>query len=332
MSRSSKSLTLSRIEDLTLGSFAFVPTSETVDHLVRYLSTWSGSDKFFMIIQHTLKLLVPFLHFRARMQHRAGLRKEPISSAAESLVKFSNIISDARMFFRIWGLLPIIQWLTSIERKQPPTRRILTIERLQGWSMLAYYPLEHLYYLVAHSIVPSKLSAVSLLSLLPSLGSKPGDKSITLDAKSLGMWSCRFWSLYVALQFAHLLEDRKLLKTRERTVSKTKSVVAESEKEELKKRWDSFWSEVIVNLGNLPTAIHWSLERGLFASDIWLDAFGLVAGLASWRSGWKATALPIVPPASEAPDLSSTEPSAHSSMTLDPDIVAPPLNDSVTGY
>lgn len=44
MSRFSKPLTLSRIEDLTLGSFAFVPHSETIDHLVRYLSTWSGSE------------------------------------------------------------------------------------------------------------------------------------------------------------------------------------------------------------------------------------------------------------------------------------------------
>lgn len=44
MSRPSKPLTLARVEDLTLGSFALVPPSETVGHLVRYLSTWSGSE------------------------------------------------------------------------------------------------------------------------------------------------------------------------------------------------------------------------------------------------------------------------------------------------
>ena len=41
---SSKPLTLARIEDLTLGSFAFLQPSETLDHLVRFLSTWSGSE------------------------------------------------------------------------------------------------------------------------------------------------------------------------------------------------------------------------------------------------------------------------------------------------
>lgn len=44
MSRPSKSLTASRLNDLVLGSFGLVPSSETLDHLVRYLSTWSGSE------------------------------------------------------------------------------------------------------------------------------------------------------------------------------------------------------------------------------------------------------------------------------------------------
>lgn len=44
MSGTMKAYPLSRVEDLTLGSFAFVPTSATLDHLVRFLSTWSGSE------------------------------------------------------------------------------------------------------------------------------------------------------------------------------------------------------------------------------------------------------------------------------------------------
>ena len=41
---SSKPLTLARIEDLTLGAFANLQPSQTLDHLVRFLSTWSGSE------------------------------------------------------------------------------------------------------------------------------------------------------------------------------------------------------------------------------------------------------------------------------------------------
>ncbi len=45
----SKPLTLARLEDLTLGAFAFLPRSETLDHLVRFLSTWSGSESVNLI-------------------------------------------------------------------------------------------------------------------------------------------------------------------------------------------------------------------------------------------------------------------------------------------
>lgn len=40
----SKPLTLSRLNDLILGSFSLVQPSETLDHLIRYLGTWSGSE------------------------------------------------------------------------------------------------------------------------------------------------------------------------------------------------------------------------------------------------------------------------------------------------
>ncbi|KAL4249700.1 hypothetical protein ABKN59_006140 [Abortiporus biennis] len=295
MSRQSKPLTVSRLEDLTLGAFAYVPNSETIDHLVRYLSTWSGSDKLFMIIQYSIKLIVPFLHLRARLQHRAGLRKEPVSTVATSLAKFGGIVGDARMLSNIWGLLPIIRWLTSLERNPPPTRKLLTIERLQGWSMLAYYPLEHLYYLLAHSIVPSQISRPSLLPFKKSEPSEP----LNLDAGVISRVSTRFWALYVVLQLAHLREDRKLLKVRERAVSKSKAITAQAEQEELNKRWDALYSEVVVNLAYLPLTAHWSLEKGLFQNEFWVGVCGMIAALASWRSGWKATALPPKPAAPE---------------------------------
>ncbi|TCD63337.1 hypothetical protein EIP91_005656 [Steccherinum ochraceum] len=305
MSRQSKPLTLARIEDLTLGAFAFVPSSETINHLIRYLSTWSGTDKLFMIIQYSLKLVVPFLHFRARMQHKAGMRKAPTSDAAVGLSKLGSLLSDARMLSNIWGMLPIIQWLTSLERNPPPTRRLHTIERLQGWSMLCYYPLEHVYYLLSHSIIPSQISRPSLSSFLSSSTLEPKDNTINLDAGAISRLSVRFWTLYVLLQFAHLREDGKLLKQRERALGKSKATTAQAEKEELRKRWDALWGQVVVNLGYAPLTLHWSLEGGLFKNDVWVGVFGLIAALASWRNGWKATALP--PPAPVEPEQDLAE-------------------------
>jgi hypothetical protein len=288
-------MNLAKLNDAVLGSFALVPSSEILDHLVRYLSTWNGSDKLFMIIQYAVELIVPLLNARARIQHRLGLRKDPTSSAAQGWTKFGGIVSDSRMLWRIWGLLPIFQWLISLERNPPPTRNLLTIERLQGWSMLAYYPLEHIYYLCSHGIIPSSIPSFS--SLFSSTG-----KRIPINADAIGIWSCRFWALYVMLQFAHLQDDRKLLQLRERSLSKAKgkAPAIAGELEELRKRWDSYWNELIANIGYLPLTIHWSLEKGLFSNDAWIGAFGLIAALASFRSGWKATALPLA--VSSTPD------------------------------
>ncbi|KAH9998938.1 hypothetical protein BJV77DRAFT_1058526 [Russula vinacea] len=240
-----------RIEDITLGAFGNLQPSETLNHLVRYLSTWSGSE---CLIQYGAKVLIPILQARARLQHRAGM-------------------------------LPIIQWLISLERAHPPTRRLLTIERTQGWTMLAFYPLQHLSYFRKHDLVPATL---------PFPPAFP---------PAVSLWSSRLWATYVVLQLAHLREDRTLLIKKRRALSRLSSV--EKERAELARRWDTWYNELAVNLSFLPMTIHWSLEKGLFKNDAWISFFGLVAAIASFRNGWKATALP---PSTPSTPLSPPEP------------------------
>lgn len=68
---------------------------------------------------------------------------------ASSLKVLSSKISDARMLGRFFGLFPIIAWLFSLEQKDtsapatPENRLLKNVQRLQAWSMMAYYPLEH---------------------------------------------------------------------------------------------------------------------------------------------------------------------------------------------
>lgn len=275
---------IARLNDATLGAFALFPPSETLDHLVRYLSTWSGTDKLFTLVQYTLKLLAPVLIARARLQHRIGLRKEPTRNVSSSFAKFSDVIGDFRMLGRFCGIFPVLQWMISLERNPPPTRALLNIERLQGWSMLVYYPLEHLYYLRVHDLIPAAI---------PSIISLTGrySRRFNLNASKLAVWSCRAWAAYVVLQFAHLLEDRKLLLMKERHIKKGRDVSIE-ERRALRRRWGVFWNEVVANTANLPLAIHWSLEKGFFSNELWPTIFALVNAIASFRSGWKATALP----------------------------------------
>ncbi|KZV94728.1 hypothetical protein EXIGLDRAFT_736469 [Exidia glandulosa HHB12029] len=276
---SKRPLTIAKANDAVLGTFARVPRSEELDHAVRYLSTWSGSDKLFMIVQYAAKLLVPILEFRARVQHRAGLGAgQPNAKALAALQALSSSIGDARMLWRIWGILPIFQWMIALEKSHPPTRALLTIERLQGWSMVAYYPLEHIYFLASHRMLPWKISSRTL--------------------NKISLWSCRFWAVYVLLQFAHLREDLKLIKMGERALraqEKGKSLAIKEDDGatpsalELAKRKRAVWNETVVNLGYLPLTLHWSLEGGLLANESLVAFFGLVAGLASFRGGWEAT-------------------------------------------
>lgn len=115
--------------------------------------------------------------------------------------------------------------------------------------MIAYYPLEHLYYLRAHTILPAALA-------LPFF-----KKSISLNTGKIGLWSTRFWAAYVFLQFAHLREDHHLLKLRERALNKVKGKGKASEevteRADLARRWDALINELIVNLGYLPLTLHW---------------------------------------------------------------------------
>ncbi|KAJ2920922.1 hypothetical protein H1R20_g16172, partial [Candolleomyces eurysporus] len=240
-----------------------------------------------------MKLIAPFLRLRARVQHKYGLRATPDSAGANAYEKLGSVLGNSRTMWRIWGLLPIIQWLISLERSPPATRTLLTIERLQGWSMLAYYPLEHLYFLLSHNIIPSTIT-----SPLSFFSSSKTAKRLKLNANKISLWSTRFWALYVFLHFAHLVEDRKLLIQRHKALKMSKggAGLTKKEKKEMGERWDAFWSEVVINLGYLPLTIHWSLEKGLFKNDVWVGLFGLVAAVTSFRTGWKATALPPPPP------------------------------------
>lgn len=61
------------------------------------------SQSCLQVIQYTAKLIVPFLQLRARLQHRAGLRDSPKSTAAEGYVKLSSLVGDSRTLWRIWG-------------------------------------------------------------------------------------------------------------------------------------------------------------------------------------------------------------------------------------
>ncbi|KAJ3977597.1 hypothetical protein EV361DRAFT_787981 [Lentinula raphanica] len=304
-----KPTAIDKATDAVLGCFSNVSLPESLDHLVRYLGTWSGSDKLFAIVEYTLKLLVPILHKRAQIQKNAGLRKLGTSSTAARFSKLAGSISNSRTLWssiHTAGLLTIIRWMISLEHNPQPTRRLLNIERLQGWSMFGYYPLEHLSYLASADVLPSR----STIDFPPFVTKK---RTVELNAGKLSLWSVRCWAVYVVLQFAHLHEDRKLLQAKYRTI--LKAGMKPAEKQEMQKRWRAYWSDLVVNMANFPLALHWSTGSRLIKQDYIVALLNLVVAVISFRNGWEATALPATPLAAKPTDDSME-----------------PVIENVTGY
>jgi hypothetical protein len=146
--------------------------------------------------------------------------------------------------------------MVALERSPPPTRLLHNIERIQGWSMLLYCPVEAVAYLASHNV----------LSISPSTQSK------------LWLNSARAWALYVGLQLLHLVEDNRLLRLRARALERSrghptpintpsgnddeKSLSVEQVQtrrmwDELDDRKAAILNEFWVNLGYLPLTVHW---------------------------------------------------------------------------
>jgi hypothetical protein len=271
----SKPMSIARINDVVLGGLgASIPPNKTMDKAAKFFGTWGGSDKLMGVLQYSAKLLALYLEWRAKAS------KGRSSSAAASLRKLATLIGDSRVLWGIWGLLPILQWLSALERSNPPSRKLLTLERCQALSMTAFYPLEHFSFLARQGVLPSSLA---LTFAGRKLGSVPIEK--------FGLWSCRCWMAYVLLQLVHLKEDWEILgRSEKRGKGVAGQLGGEEAKKEVDRRRKALFNELIVNLGYLPLTIHWSLPNGLFTNELWTSMFGFIAAAASFRGGWMSMA------------------------------------------
>ena len=235
-----------------------------------------------MLAQYGSNLLVAILlslHALKKSKDKSSV----FSRLAPYLKALEGLTADARILFRIWAILPMVKWMIGIERQQPPTRNLKLIERMQALSMVVYAPMEAAAYLAMHKVLPISDRVQN----------------------NLWLYGCRLWAAYVVLDFWHIMEDNRLLRTRAKALEKsrghpsppsTESATLTEEQEATRRMWsdiyarkDMLLTQFWVNVGYLPLTLHWSLTKGLI-SDGWVGFFGMIAGLASWRMQWKATA------------------------------------------
>ncbi|KAF9549420.1 hypothetical protein EC957_003809 [Mortierella hygrophila] len=245
------------------------PQNKTLDKTVRFLSQVRGTDKTLMVVQYFSKIFIWYFLKRGR------------ESTAQRIKNLAGPISDFRILLRYYGLLPLIQWMQYVDNTPSPSPLMLTIDRLQNICNLIYYPLEHIYWLGAHEVIPISMEKTNKIAI----------------------WSCRFWAAYVVLQFAHLAEEYRLYKNRLQSIQRqiraadlkaketgepVDKTVFKTEMAALKAEKKGLWINTIINTGYLPLTVHWSLEKSSFP-DVGVGMFGGIAAAAQFYVAWKSS-------------------------------------------
>ncbi|KAH6566471.1 hypothetical protein BASA50_011364 [Batrachochytrium salamandrivorans] len=249
------------------------PQGQTLDRLCRFLNSVRGTDKAMMLVQYSSKIII--WHLKNR---------DPKSMMAGRIANFAGPVSDFRILLRYYGLIPLFQWIILSEKNPSPSPVIRTLTRLQNLVNVIYYPLEHVYWLGLHQVIP--------------ISEKTRDK--------IGMWSCRFWAAYVLLYFYQLFEEKRMLDVRrynlKRIASASKTSAAnemdmagmpdaadiKAERFAIREESKALAINTLINAAYLPLTIHWSLETSSFP-DIGVGLLGTVAAVAQIYTAWRST-------------------------------------------
>lgn len=177
-----------------------------------------------------------------------------LASNATSLVApsraLSDLISDIRIFNRLWGLVPLSVWALETYA-QPPSDPVLRgIAYTQVVANLAYQPLENVAYLAMHRVLPQSVVSDKLQG-------------------ALWIYSCYLWALHVVLDLVRLRREAQL-----------------QQEGKMAKDDFSWYQYLVINLAYLPLTVHWSLPQGLL-NDVTVGFLGCTAAAASIYPRWK---------------------------------------------
>jgi len=123
-----------------------------------------------------------------------------------------------------------------IEHHPPVTPLLLHIERIQNFTMILYYPFEHIWWLAYHKVINMSNARMN----------------------KIGIWSCRFWAAYVVLQLWHLAIEWSMHKRRKRDMIKKVDDDEEEirkEKRALKAEGERIIRDTLINIGYLPLTV-----------------------------------------------------------------------------
>jgi len=180
---------------------------------------------------------------------------------AQRLKALSALISDFRIFARLWGLLNLWAWGKRVLENPSKDVVLARIAYAQVLVNICYQYLENGAYLSGKGV----------------LG---WDKQRQGRAWVL---SSRFWMAHVGLDFVRLWREWQ---TRRKDVDGNGD---DKVKEQSEEEWRRLWrKQLVVDLAYAPLTVHYSLEKGLLG-QFWVGLCGSVAGIAGFRFFWNNT-------------------------------------------
>ena len=169
--------------------------------------------------------LLIFVEFNKNAASKVGDAPSIVNGFLLALV---TKIADARVVNRFFGLPATIEGLFAWGDDQ-------SVEALIGkgmtWSMMAYFPLEHLWY---------------LSSLKPTI--------FNVDSGAMSMWSCRSWTLYVLLDIIGTIRKINDVKTKIDAMSGDEK--KEAGRLHFQLKCLVIWLSICI-FGDLPLALQW---------------------------------------------------------------------------
>mmetsp|Transcript_27034 Transcript_27034/g.29124 ORF Transcript_27034/g.29124 Transcript_27034/m.29124 type:complete len:330 (-) Transcript_27034:444-1433(-) len=207
---------------------------------------------------------------------------------AEALLKLSKEISWARYVLRFFGLPVAINGvdLSRLGLENNSKR----LGQAMSWSMIAYFPLEHLAYLCWKAPSVNWLSYATSNNACQNVGSIDTDgycHSSSRLASTASAWSCRFWLTYLLLdifrctlalrelkQNPHQTSQANLTSSDSNKNKSNKIMQIDEDKEVVTIRTEHL--QVVRNILYVLPALHWSLPN--WDSQPWLPD-DIVSGL-----------------------------------------------------
>lgn len=251
-------------------------------HLHRCLQTPAGVDTVLLFVGYTSHLAsslltsAPAAHLRqaarlllARYLGDAAAKiKLPgpeLATTAAGLRALSNLLSEFRMFTRLWSLLGLYLSLKHLAGREMSGEgaKLGAYDRVLPWLQLG------------SGVALQVLENGAFLSMKGVL---------KWDPKTTGWaftWSARFFAASVGLEIGRLLVERVRKETGDKGEKEAAVALAE---------WRREWTTSFVKMcAWAPLTLHWSVEGGV-VSDMAVGALATVPGVIGITRLWKSTA------------------------------------------